>query len=106
MKLKNIINLTEREFEDLPNVWYENRDKIEEYEHPTQKPVRLAGRALKKNSLEGDIVLDLFGGSGSTLIACEQSNRKGYLMEIDPKYANVIISRYEKFTGKKTVKVS
>ena len=53
-----------------------------------------------------EIVLDLFGGSGSTLIACEQINRKAYLMEYDPKYVNVILKRYEEFTGEKPIKLN
>lgn len=72
--------------------------------HPTQKPTKLAAWFLEKYSKENDNVLDLFGGSGSTLIACEQLNRKCYMMELDPKYVDVIIKRYEKFTGKKAVK--
>jgi len=69
--------------------------------HPTQKPVELAVRALKNSSKQGDTVLDLFGGSGSTLIACEQTNRKCYMMELDPKYIDVIVTRWENLTGKK-----
>jgi DNA modification methylase len=72
--------------------------------HPTQKPVRLSERALKRNSQSGDIVIDAFGGSGSTLIACEQLDRKAYLMELDPKFCDVIIKRCEAYTGKKAFK--
>ena len=78
-----------------------HRDAIGQYIHPTQKPVRLAERALKMNSQKDDIVFDVFGGSGSTLIACEQMNRKCYMMELDPKYCDVIIKRWEQFTGEK-----
>ena len=74
--------------------------------HPTQKPVELPARAIKNSSKKGDIVLDFFGGSGSTLIACEQLNRKCYMMELDPKYCDVIIKRYENLTGKKAVKMN
>lgn len=91
--------LGKEEFKDLYDVWYENRDKTNEYVHPTQKPVKLAHRALRKNSIENDIVIDLFGGSGSTLIACEQMNRVCRLTELDPKYVDVIIQRYCNFTG-------
>jgi site-specific DNA-methyltransferase (adenine-specific) len=73
--------------------------------HPTQKPVSLAGKAIQNSSREEQKVLDLFGGSGSTLIACEQTNRKCYMMEIDPYYCQVIIDRWEKFTGKKAKKL-
>lgn len=71
--------------------------------HPTQKPVKLSEWFLKKYSKEGYSILDLFGGSGSTLIACEQLNRKCYMMELDPKYIDVIINRWEQFTGRKAV---
>ena len=69
--------------------------------HPTMKPIELIAYALNKSSKKGDVVLDCFGGSGSTLIACEQTGRKCYTCEIDPKYADVIIARWEKFTGEK-----
>jgi DNA modification methylase len=69
--------------------------------HPTAKPVELIERALLNSSKAGDLVADLFGGSGSTLIACERRNRKARLMEIDPKYGDVIVKRWEEYTGKK-----
>jgi len=84
--------------EDVTNetdLWQENKDT--HYEHPTQKPVSLCARALK-NTKNAKTVLDLFGGSGSTLIACEQLGRKCYMMELDPKYCDVIRKRYWKFT--------
>ena len=62
-------------------------------------------RALQYSSLAGENVLDLFGGSGSTLIGCEQTGRKSYLMEVDPLYCDVIVQRWEKFTGKKAERV-
>ena len=68
--------------------------------HPTAKPVELVERALLNSSKAGDVVADLFGGSGSTLIACERRNRKARLMEIDPKYADCIVRRYQEYTGK------
>lgn len=67
--------------------------------HPTMKPVSLLQRALQNNSKQGDEVLDLFGGSGSTLIACEKNGRNARLMELDPKYCDVIIKRWQDFTG-------
>ncbi len=103
--LKDVFNLDFDEFNDLPDVWYQKRDVTSEYVHPTQKPVRLAERALRKNSEQGDIVVDMFGGSGSTLMACEQMNRVAYVMELDPKYADVIIKRWEQFTGKHAIKI-
>lgn len=75
-------------------------------EHPTMKPVELIENALLNNSKIGDIVLDLFLGSGSTLIACEQLNRKCYGMELDPHYCDVIIKRWEDFTGKQAAKIA
>jgi len=68
-------------------------------EHPTMKPVELCAKAINNSSREGEIVLDLFGGSGSTLIACEQLNRKCFIMELDAKYCDVIVKRWEQFTG-------
>jgi DNA modification methylase len=70
-------------------------------EHPTMKPVSLCAKAIENSSKAGDIVLDLFGGSGSTLIACEQLNRTCYMTELDPIYCDVIIERWENFTGQK-----
>jgi len=69
--------------------------------HLTEKPVELAARALQYSSRRGENVLDLFGGSGSTLIAAEQTKRRAFLMEIDPLYCDVIVRRFEQFTGKK-----
>ena len=74
-------------------------------EHPTMKPVVLCGRLIKNSSLPGQTVLDLFGGSGSTLIACEQLSRKCYTMEYDPRYVDVIVQRWEDFTGEKAVRL-
>jgi site-specific DNA-methyltransferase (adenine-specific) len=68
--------------------------------HPTMKPVELIERALVNSSLAGDLVLDLFGGSGSTLITCEKMGRSSHLMELDPKYCDVIVKRWQDFTGK------
>lgn len=75
--------------------------------HPTQKPLNLIAQIFKKfdKNNEYNNVVDLFGGSGSTLIACEQLNRSCYMMELDPKYIDVIIARWEQFTGKKATKV-
>jgi DNA modification methylase len=83
-------------------IWEINKDGKNEY-HPTQKPVALPAKAI--NNHKCDIVLDLFGGSGSTLIACEQLHRKARLMELDPHYCDVIIARWEKLTGQKAIKL-
>ena len=71
--------------------------------HPTEKPVEVPSMAVSHSSKRGDLVLDLFGGSGSTLIACEQLDRVCYTMELDPHYCDVIVDRWEKFTGEKAV---
>lgn len=71
--------------------------------HPTMKPLKLIAENMKNSSRVGEIIIDLFGGSGSTLITAEQLNRKAYLMELDPKYVDVIISRWEDFTGEEAI---
>lgn len=73
--------------------------------HPTQKPIRMLGEILKDFTKDSEIVLDVFGGSGSTLIACEQLNRICYMMELDPHYVDVIIERWENLTGKKAERI-
>ena len=87
------------------NVWHFARTGNDEKEltggHATPKPIALCSRAIKSSSRENESVLDVFGGSGSTLIACEQLNRKCYMMELEPKYCDVIIKRWETLTGKK-----
>ncbi|MBI5724289.1 MAG: site-specific DNA-methyltransferase [Planctomycetes bacterium] len=74
--------------------------------HPTMKPVELVRRHIGNSSNAGQIVLDQFAGSGSTLVACEQTGRKAFLMEIDPLYVDVIVQRWEKFTGGKTQRIA
>ena len=74
--------------------------------HPTMKPVKLLARNITNSSNLGDIVLDVFGGSGSTLIACEQTGRRCFMMEYDPKYCDAIIRRWEEFTGEKAVLIN
>ena len=81
-------------------IWRLKRDAKTDL-HPTQKPVELAEKAIRNHSV--GIVLDLFGGSGSTLIACEKANRNARLMELDPKYCDVIIKRWQDFTGQQAV---
>ena len=73
--------------------------------HPTMKPIALVENAILNSSRRADVIIDLFGGSGSTLIACEQLKRKCYMMEFDTHYCDVIIARWEKLTGKKAVKI-
>ena len=74
--------------------------------HPTMKPIALITNALQNSSIAGDTVLDLFGGSGSTLIACEETGRKCRTMELAPEYCDVIVERWEKLTGKKAELIS
>jgi DNA modification methylase len=85
------------------DVWQMSRGATGKYVHPTQKPVELIERALENSSKAGDYVHDCFGGSGSTLIACEKMKRKAFLMELDPKYCDVIVKRWEEFTGKEAI---
>ena len=87
------------------DLWHVKKVTPQKMIHLTEKPVELAVRAIKNSSLQGENVLDLFGGSGSTLIACEQTGRKAYLMELDPLYCDVIVQRWEQFTGKKAERV-
>jgi DNA modification methylase len=74
--------------------------------HLTEKPVELATRAIQYSSRPGDNVLDLFGGSGSTLIACQQTGRHSFLMELDPLYCDVIVQRWEQFGGKQAERIA
>lgn len=79
------------------NVWNESKDASTAYKHPTQKPTAIPARAIGNSSSKGGVVLDIFLGSGSTLIACEQTDRTCYGMELDPKYVDVIRKRYAKY---------
>lgn len=83
-------------------VWELKKESRNDY-HPTQKPVELPERAVGNSSKQGDLILDLFGGSGSTLIACEKMSRIFYGMELDPIYIDVIIKRWQDFTGQKAI---
>ena len=87
----------------IGSVWRFDKDGAASYLHPTQKPVALAEEAIDKTTKTGCIVLDLFGGSGSTLIACEKTNRHCRMMEIDPFYSDVILQRWSDFTGQDPV---
>ena len=87
------------------DLWHVKKVNPQSMVHLTEKPVELAIRAMQYSSLAGENVLDLFGGSGSTLIAAEQTGRRAYLMELDALYCDVIVQRYEKFTGKKAERV-
>jgi len=95
--------------------WFKNRKQTtvlqfdkpnKSKEHPTMKPIKLFDYQVKCNTKPGEIVLDLFGGSGTTIMACEQNNRVAYVMELDQKYADVIVARWEAFTGNKAVLIN
>jgi DNA modification methylase len=91
---------------NVPDIWNVKKLHASKMEHLTQKPTELAIRAMQYSSRTGENVLDLFGGSGSTLIAAEQTGRKAFLMELDPLYCDVIVSRYESFSGKKAERLT
>lgn len=105
LKKEDAIAILKKLYEDK-DVWEIKRDNVNDYIHPTQKPIGLAGKALNNSSQKGMIVLDLFGGSGSTLMACEQLGRKARIMEFDPKYVDAIIQRWETYTGQKAEKIN
>jgi site-specific DNA-methyltransferase (adenine-specific) len=86
------------------SVWKIHKENLKG--HTTPKPVAFIDRALKNSSKSDDIIIDFFGGSGSTMIACEKTNRKCYMMELDPKYIDVIIQRWEQYTGQKAEKIN
>ena len=88
------------------DLWHVKKVNPAAMVHLTEKPVELAVRAIQYSSRPGENVLDLFGGSGSTLIACEQTGRRAFLMEIDPLYCDVIFQRWEQFTGKKAERIT
>ena len=85
------------------DLWSFSKDVTKEYVHPTQKPVSVPERAINNSSKAGDTVLDLFGGSGSTLIAAEKTGRNARLMELDEKYVDVIVKRWQNFTGEEAL---
>jgi len=92
--------------DNASDVWKISRDSSSDYLHPTQKPVEIPARAIENSSPPGALVYDPFGGSGSTLIACERLGRRCYMMDIDPVYCDVIVKRWEEFTNKKAEKIS
>ena len=92
-----LMDETIENFAHLLDVWYARRDKVNDYEHPTQKPLKLAMPALKKSLKTGGTVLDLFGGSGSTLLSTDAAGGSARLMELDPIYCDVIRARWERW---------
>lgn len=101
--LKAVRAQVKKDEEGGSTVWRLGREM--KYDHPTQKPLKLVSIAIRNSSKRDDIVLDLFGGSGSTLIAADELSRTAYTMELDPRYVDVIIKRWEKLTGKKAKKI-
>ena len=91
--------------DDITTTWHIDKP-LRNGEHPTMKPIKLCARAIENSSKSGDIVVDFFGGSGSTLIACEQTSRTCYMSELDEKYCDVIVKRYEEYTGQKAEMIS
>ena len=97
------INQIIAQYKDQTTVLFEKKPTKNDV-HPTMKPVNLVGRLMRNSSKPGWNVLDLFGGSGSTLMAAEQIGRRAFLMELDEKFCDVIVHRWEEFTGKKAVR--
>jgi len=107
LKKEELIELVKQFIGDKCSTTIINEDKPSVNDlHPTMKPIKLIARLVKNSSKPNEIVLDLFGGSGSTLITCEQLNRKCLTMEYDPKYCDAIINRWETFTGEKAMLIS
>ena len=102
MKKDELVELVKKIYaEKIATTVIDEKKPTRSKDHPTMKPVGLVGYQMRNSSKRGDIVLDLFGGSGSTLIAAEQLRRRCYMMEYDPRYVDVIIKRWEEYTGKK-----
>ena len=104
LKKEELLALLEKMLGDkMPTtVLYEDKPLINDI-HPTMKPIRLMARLIKNSTRPGQAVLDLFGGSGSTMMACEQLERSCFTMELDPRYVDAMVNRWEKFTGEKAV---
>ena len=100
MKKEELLKLLEEIYSDKisTTVIHEDKPAVSDL-HPTMKPIKLLARQIKNSSKQTETVFDLFGGSGSTLIACEQLNRTCYMMELDPKYCDVILKRYINLKG-------
>lgn len=99
-KGKPILKTHQGEDSEYSDVWHIQRKMGKDNDHATKKPIELCTRCIRHGSNRDNLIVDLFGGSGSTLIACEQTNRTCYMMELDPKYCDVIRKRYAKFIGK------
>ena len=108
MSKAELVALLEQIFDEdsgVPvDVIHEKRPHVNDL-HPTMKPVRLIARTMRNSTRPGELVLDPFGGSGTTIIAAEQLGRRAYLMEIDPRYCDVIVERWERWTGKQAQRI-
>ena len=102
---EQLVDMIETLRSDYTTIMYADVPLVDDL-HPTMKPIELILRQVKNSTKEGDVVLDLFAGSGTTLMACEQLKRRAYVMEYDPKYADVIIERWEKTTDGKAVRLN
>lgn len=102
MGKEELLQLIKNLYEEISTVHHEEKQTVDDL-HPTMKPLSLVKKHIRNSSREGENVLDVFGGSGTTLIACEQLNRNCYMMEYDPKYADRIIKRWEQETGEKAI---
>ena len=106
MKKDELKELIQKLMEEYQSTVIEEKKPSRSEDHPTMKPTALLARQIQNSTRNNEIVLDVFGGSGSTLIACEQLNRRCYMAELDPTYCDVIIKRWETFTGKKAEKIN
>jgi DNA modification methylase len=88
---------------NVPDLWHVKKIPPQKMDHLTQKPAELAVRAMQYSTVQGENVLDLFGGSGSTLIGAHQTGRNAFLMELDPPYCDVIVDRYQRFSGEPAI---
>lgn len=104
-ELKQYVKELREHFDNVPTTIIREDKPSHNSDHPTMKPIKLIAKLMKNSSKAGEKVLDLFGGSGTTLVTAEQLGRKCYMMEYDPIYADVIIKRWETLTGKKAVKL-
>jgi len=102
---EELVELVEQLLESLPGTIIRFDRPMKNDLHPTMKPLGLLGYLIRNSSIEGDLVVDLFGGSGSTLITCEQMNRICYTMELDPRYCDAIVKRYIALVGDEEVKI-
>jgi DNA modification methylase len=105
MKKEELVEIIKKILEDNQStVIYENKPLKSDL-HPTMKPIPLIGKLIKNSSLRGQLVYEPFAGSGSTLIAADQLNRTCYCMELDPRYVDVIVTRWEELTHKIAIKI-